>query len=111
MKECTQAFGHGGYEACFALRGPGFEDKLKQKGVEVPHKYTSRLVASNQGNVVAGPHRSFLKPGSTLLSIPGERQARRKDSVDAVYRRAIHIRKEAITPKVRDVLQRGKVIV
>ncbi len=105
MKECTKAFAGKKVEGCFAIRGSGLDPKFREKGVEVPQKINQRLLISNQGDMVVGPHRSFLKPGSTLLKIPEGRAARSKNSENAIYRRAIHIRKEAITPQSRAVLE------
>ena len=91
---------------CFAVLIPVLEEVLKKK---LPLGVGSGLATSYPAQICYGRHREFLRPsaGSQIETIPRGREARKKDAKHTVYRRTLHISKDAVMEFSRKYLEEG----
>ena len=57
--------------SCFTVLPSQLEVVLKGNHTQIPQKYAHKLVSTYPQSVASGIPKEFLRPGSTMLYIPG----------------------------------------
>ena len=86
---------------------PAFAVFLKRLEViitKLPNNFHARI-AQGKNVLIAGPPRTFLKPGMDLSYIPSTKADRFKNAPNTVFSRCLYISKEALDPTTRTFLE------
>ena len=94
---------------CFVVLPSQLEVVLKENRTHIPHKYAHQLLTAYPHLAVSGTPKEFLRPGSTLLYIPGGRKARLKDALHTVYRKALCTSKDGFDGSTTALLEEGTI--
>lgn len=93
--------------SCFTVLPSQLEVVLKGNHTQIPQKYAHKLVSTYPQSVASGIPKEFLRPGSTMLYIPGGRNARLKNAQHTVYRKALWITKDGFEKSTTELLENG----